>query len=271
MENRNVYKGYNNVITMRNELIKPIIRVGNGAGVLLPKEWLNGQAKIELVDKPSNIKKDIFEILDPWLPNIFGIYLTGSYARGEHIGSSDIDIVVISESIRKEIISGKYHISIIPLKNIKKMITKKPILIFPRIIEAKALLNETLLHELKIIKIEKRKFDEFIEDTKDLINIDREVIILDKEESKELKSLSVLYSLILRLRGLFIVKAILERKRYSTRGFKAWLKRNLKDLDVEKIYKAYVNFRNDKRVNEKISIEEAEKIISFLEKEVEKW
>ena len=43
------------------ELIKNTIRVGNSAGVLLPKEFLNTQVKVVL--QPLNIEKDVIEIL----------------------------------------------------------------------------------------------------------------------------------------------------------------------------------------------------------------
>ena len=43
------------------ELIKETIRVGNSAGVLLPKEFLN--TKVKIVLQPLNIEKDILEIL----------------------------------------------------------------------------------------------------------------------------------------------------------------------------------------------------------------
>ena len=65
------------------ELVRKIVRVGNSAGVVLPREWLNGTAKVELVRKPLDIKGDILKILEPYLEDISGIYLVGSYARGE--------------------------------------------------------------------------------------------------------------------------------------------------------------------------------------------
>ena len=65
------------------ELVRKIVRVGNSSGVVLPIEWLNGTAKVELIRKPLNIKKDILEIIDTFLKNVLGVYLTGSYARGE--------------------------------------------------------------------------------------------------------------------------------------------------------------------------------------------
>ena len=79
---------------MKQELIKPIIKVGNSAGVILPKNWINGEARIELIEKPLDIKNDILEILKPYLQNIEGIYLIGSYARGDYKSNSDIDIFI---------------------------------------------------------------------------------------------------------------------------------------------------------------------------------
>ena len=48
---------------MENSIIKPIIRVGNSAGVVLPLEWYGGKARIELIQKPLNIKADILDII----------------------------------------------------------------------------------------------------------------------------------------------------------------------------------------------------------------
>ena len=83
---------------MENELIKPVIRVGNSAGILVPKAWINGKAKVELISRPVNIKKDIIEILEDYLEDILGIYLVGSYARKEETEKSDIDILAITDS-----------------------------------------------------------------------------------------------------------------------------------------------------------------------------
>ena len=60
------------------ELIKPIVRVGNSAGVLVPKDWLNGEARVTLVKKPQNIRQNTLEILNAYLPHIIGLYLVGN-------------------------------------------------------------------------------------------------------------------------------------------------------------------------------------------------
>ncbi|MEK6906253.1 MAG: DUF2080 family transposase-associated protein, partial [Nanoarchaeota archaeon] len=57
------------------EIIKNVLRWGNSAGVLLPREWLGNRVKIVLVERTINIKKEIFNILEPYLEDILVIYL----------------------------------------------------------------------------------------------------------------------------------------------------------------------------------------------------
>ena len=103
---RKVYK----VITCYNamELVKNTIRVGNSAGVLLPREWLGSQVRVIL--EPLNLDKEIVEILmrAKILGDVLGAYIVGSYARGEQTIESDIDVLVITGSINKKIKIGKY-------------------------------------------------------------------------------------------------------------------------------------------------------------------
>ena len=88
------------------ELIKDTIRVGNSAGVLLPKEFLNTQVKIVL--QPLNIEKDILDILlqEKVLKEVLGVYLVGSYARNEQTIESDIDVLVITDNLDDKIKKG---------------------------------------------------------------------------------------------------------------------------------------------------------------------
>ena len=88
---------------MEQELIKPIVKVGNSAEVLMPKEWINGKEYIKLIKKPLNLKKDILEILDSYLEDILGVYLVGSYERNEQKDESDVDVLVITEKENKKI------------------------------------------------------------------------------------------------------------------------------------------------------------------------
>ncbi len=252
------------------ELERTIVKVGNSAGVLLPRAWLHGKAKITLVEKPLDIKKDVFEIIDPYLEDVLGIYLVGSYARNEQRDDSDVDLIVISQNTKKEIVSGRYHISMITLNGVKKVLRKNPLLLLPRLVESKAILNNSLIMDLKRFKVNKDSFKEFIEECKRIIKINKEFIDLDKLDHDYLTSVSVIYSLILRLRGIYLIKGLLHKEISSRVDFLKWLKKGLCQLDVESVYQVYRELRDDKKVKVKISIEIAEKMLNLLEREVKK-
>ena len=88
--------------------IKKAIKAGNSSAVILPRAWLNKEVRIELIKKtPEAILYDVLEILKKHilLESITGVYLVGSYARGEEDENSDIDVLVITNNIDKEMIS----------------------------------------------------------------------------------------------------------------------------------------------------------------------
>jgi predicted nucleotidyltransferase len=253
---------------MKQELIKPIVRVGNSAGVLLPREWLNGRARIELVEKPLNINQDVLEILSPYLEDVIGVYLVGSYARGEQTKDSDVDVVVITKNTKKELVSGKYHISISTLEGIRKTIKSYPELVLPRLSEAVTILNPEIIEELKKIEVTKKSFKNFIEDSERIIQINKEFIDLDKLDGKILESKSVVYSLILRLRGVLLIKCLLNNKKYSKKIFEKWILRTINKEDFRKIYEIYKIERDKKKSSINIEIAPIEKLLALLIKEI---
>src|SRR3989338_1020973 len=104
---------------MENQ-IKKAIKSGNSSAVILPRSWLNKEVRIELLKKtPETILYDVINIIKRHieLKEVIGIYLTGSYARGEEDDHSDIDILVITNDIDKEIVKeGIYNILIVSSK-----------------------------------------------------------------------------------------------------------------------------------------------------------
>lgn len=254
------------------EIVKSVSRWGNSAGVLLPREWLGNQVKVVLIERTLEIKKEILNILEPYLEDILGIYLVGSYARGEQEEKSDIDVIAISKNTKKNIKSGKYDISIVTLESVKGTLEKHPILILPRLNESKVILNPSLLEDLKEIRVKKSSFKEFIEDTKRIVKIDKGFLDLDKEQGFEyLDSISIIYSSILRLRGIFLARKLIENEKYKKGDFLKWLGKIIDKKELGKIYRVYEDIRDDKKVKEKVKIKTAEKLIDFLKKEVRKW
>lgn len=124
----------------KQEFIKKAIKVGNSAGVLLPKSLLGSEVKITLVKKPIDIKKDVLKILENYFEDLLGIYII-------NLGKQ-IEILAISAGIRKIISTGKYKISIVPLSIIKQDLKNEPRLKI-KLNQAKVILNKALLFDLK--------------------------------------------------------------------------------------------------------------------------
>lgn len=252
------------------ELIKNIRRWGNSAGVLLPKEWAGKEARIILVDRSLEIKKEVFDILSKYLEDIFGVYLTGSYARNEQTTKSDIDVIAVSNKTKKEVVSGKYRVSIVTLGGIKKTLSANPELVLPRLNEAKVILNSSLLQELKSRKINKNSFKQFVEDSRRIIKINKGFLKMDMEQGFEnLDSLNIIYSIVLRLRGVFLIIKLLKKEKYKKKDFLKWLEKEV-GKEAEKIYNVYQKIRDNKKVKADIKIETAKKLLNKLEKELDK-
>ena len=80
------------VITKEETLIRYPKKIGTGAHVYLPKRLENQNVRI----KKCDIKKAVLDIVYPYMCFLKGIYLVGSWARGEQRIGSDIDIMVFT-------------------------------------------------------------------------------------------------------------------------------------------------------------------------------
>lgn len=257
---------------MKQELIKPIVRVGNSAGVILPKNWIDGTAKIKLIQKPLDIEKDILKILGPYLKDIVGIYLIGSYARGEQTERSDVDVLVITENKNEKITKGRYNILLISQKKLEDSVKTFALPMIPMIKEAKPIMNKKLIEEYrKKIKLSKKNLKWYLDITKLGIELSKASIIVDKERDSKYCSDAVSYSLVLNLRSTYIVGCIKKKQKWSTAGLLSLIKEVSGSLEA---YKGYLRVKNDEKTKETIPIEEAEKLLNHISKKLkehEKW
>ena len=255
---------------MKQELIKPIIKLGNSAGVILPKMWLNGKARIELLEKPLDIKRDIFEILWPYFDDIQGVYLVGSYARVEQTKNSDIDVLVITRTINKRVDKGKYNLILITKESVEDSLKNNILPILPMLKEVKSLLNSQLIEHYKSTKLTPKNLKFHIETTKSAMQINETAIKLDKNSSLYTSDASA-YSLILRLREAYIVDCLIKGKKWSNKELILLIKKIVGSL---KAYNGYLRVKNNKRTKEDLTILEAEKLQSYIIKKIkeqEKW
>ncbi len=252
---------------MEEKIIRKVTGIGNGAHIFAPKEWLHDEVVIIRVPK-KNPREELVKLLSPHLDKIIAVFLYGSYARDEQTSKSDMDAFVISTK-KFSIKSKDIEVIVVPEEKIETAKKINPILFYSILQEAKPIINQTYLEKLRKEKIKPVYFKDFLEDTKRLIEINKDMIELDKLDKNKNISESTIYSLVLRLRGIFITNLLLKRKEYSNKVFRDFLVKNSK-INYEKIYNIYRSVRDNKKTEEKVKIEEAESLLNLLIKETQK-
>ncbi|HLC31520.1 MAG TPA: nucleotidyltransferase domain-containing protein [Candidatus Nanoarchaeia archaeon] len=241
------------------ELIRPIIRVGNSAGVVLPREWLHGTAKVVLVRKPVEVVKDLFEILQGYFFDIVGIYLTGSYARGEQTEESDVDVLVITNRTNKRFVQGKYDVLLISTQELDLALQTNAIPLLPMIKEGRPVLNAALLEHFQATALTKDNLSWHIDSTRSMLAVIEEALRLD--EGKGMSDDAFAYSLVLRLREAYIVDCLIAKKLWSNRELKALIKRIGGSL---KAYEGYVRVKSSSVRKKGLPTLEARRLYSYI-------
>jgi predicted nucleotidyltransferase len=245
------------------KIIKKAIEMGNGAAVYVPKEYANRLIVLLLPEGIDEIQSRILTRLIEFMPNIIGVYLFGSYARGEQEVDSDIDVLVVvkekQDGIKEALVD--FDARIITIDLLKKSIKNTPLLISPILKESKTLLNPELINELKEIKIDYKKFKWNFEDIKRIIKIIEEFVEIDPLDI----SSSHIYSLILRIKVCYIIECILKDKEFSNKGVKnLLLKCELGKENVDKFYNIYREIRDEDKSSIKTNKDEIIKLIKIL-------
>lgn len=216
---------------VQEQLVRKVKQIGNGAHVFVPREWVNEEVKLSKIPKKP-VEERILDALNPHLKHIKGIFLFGSYARNEQNENSDIDVLVIAEKPLKIKEKG-FEIIVLKEDSIEKAIEISPMLIYSALKEAKTIMNKPLLEKIKEEnKINKIHLKNYIKETKRMAKANEE--LLDS------------YSIILRLKGIFIIKQLLSNKKYSHKEFNKWIKKNLPKLKIESLTRSKAPKLNEK-------------------------
>ena len=244
-------------------LIKQAFKLGNSAGVLVPAEWKGRKVAVRLIEK--SISQEIIEILEErnLLKNTMGIYLAGSYARGEETEKSDIDILVITDNTNKQIKIGKYEIVLVSRERFDKFI--KNSLYFASLInEAKAILNNELLDSYKY-KAREINIRRSFEDIKSVTKINEKSIEIDEELGEKIID-GVIYSLVLRLREIYLIECLKSNKKPSNKEFINLINK----IASEESYRAYLRVKNDLKDKKAIPPEEARALLNEIKKRIKR-
>lgn len=120
------------------EFIRIARKLGNSAGVLLPKKLLNCEVKVSVIKRPIDIKKIVLKSLNNFLSDIQGIYI---------LNKNPLEVLAVSNKIRKLIKNEKIKINLVPLSIIRKDIKNEKLR--EKLSKAEVILNSALLDEIK--------------------------------------------------------------------------------------------------------------------------
>ncbi|MFA5992927.1 MAG: hypothetical protein WC796_04435 [Candidatus Pacearchaeota archaeon] len=126
---------------IKKQFLRRTIRVGNSAGVLLPKSLLGSEVIVRVINPPLNVNRDVIKIMTPFLEDLVGIFLIEQTAK-------KAEILAVSTTLAKTFESGNYKIDIVPILLLRKSIKEKS-LTREKIRKAKTILNKRLLNDLK--------------------------------------------------------------------------------------------------------------------------
>jgi predicted nucleotidyltransferase len=255
------------------EIVKEVTPFGNGSIVYTPKKWIGQTVRVILEKEPLNIKESTMELLQPFLEQVKGVFLAGSFARNEQMPDSDIDVLVVSGKKFSLPKSGRFDFTIIDEEILRNELNgKDPFYIYSLLQEAKPILNERLLKELREIKINKRGFRWAVEESESALRIVKEFLEFDKlQKRKKLDSTAVIYSMILRFRGIFFIQCLSRNEKYSNKGFKSFLnKKGLPEELIDSFYEIYRSERDGKKANAAVSIEDTERLYQLVTDELRK-
>ena len=103
----------------------------------------------------------------------------------------------------------------------------------------------------------KLKIRQFLREIAKIIEINKETVTLCRDNNRNIPD-GIVYSIVLRLRELYLIKCLFSNKNYS--------KRNFLEVCGEEAYSAYIRIKRDERELNNVSYDKAIKLIELSEK-----
>lgn len=238
-------------------IVKQTREVGTSAGVLLPRSWLNKQVVVTLFEpSKEKIAQDVIGCIFKYNLNeeVKGIYLFGSCSRGDFDFNSDIDILILTKNTNKLINHYNYEILLVSESSFSENLPEN--------------LNYlSMLREMEVIfnkeLIDKYRFKKYMFNAKKILLEINRILKINKNTIKmcEKNNMNIpdgiVYSVVLRLKELYLIKCLFSKKYY---------KKDFLKFVGDKVYSAYFRVkRNEKELNN-LHPYELIKIINLSEK-----
>lgn len=241
---------------------KIVQRFGNSGHIVLPKEYIGKKVKLLLARKTiPEIQMEVMQLLQPYLREITGLYLYGSYARNEASAESDIDVLVVAAR-KIKVLHQEYSFTWVTLEELEHAIEKTQVLILPILREAIPLVNPSLLQQHQHLEFTRSNMRKFLQDCRRMLEMQKKGMALQIDVG------SLVYSLILRLRSLYIMKTWHE-KQYTKAGFFDLLQEwGIKKNKIQELYHVYSLEKSNIAVRESelITSGDIQQLMQLMEK-----
>lgn len=238
-------------------ITKQTREVGTSAGVLLPRSWLNKQVVVTLFEpSEKKIAHDIIKYLFEHNLNeeVKGIYLFGSYSRGDFDFNSDVDILIITQNTNKLINHNNYEILLVSENSFSENLPNN--LNYLSILkETKVIFNKELIEKYRT---KKHKFNikKILSEINRIFKINEDAVKMCKENNLNIPD-GIVYSIILRLRELYLIKCLFSNKIYHKKDFL--------ELVGNKVYSVYLRIKRNEKELDNLSPDELIKMLSLFE------
>lgn len=248
---------------------KRVVPFGNGSIVYTPKTWIGKKAFVLIEEQPQDIEKAVFEALKSLLPELEGIFLFGSHARNEATENSDIDVLAISTKKMSLPKTQKFEF-VVKTKDelLSGLKSDHNLFLHQALSEAKPLLNRQLLEELRKTKT-MPDFSVFFNDTLSAFQNIESLLQNDKKTGqKYCTAHACIYSLVLRVRTMFLIQCFLKKQAFSGKKFFEFLgKKGFSQKTLNSFFEAYRAEKDDKKSSAKILLSDVQELFDAAKEE----
>ena len=251
-------------IDVLDSVEKEVVGFGNGSIVYTPKKWIGKSVLVVLERKPMDVGGAVLEALKPHLCRVEGIFLFWSHARGEQTAESDIDVLVICDKRIPLKKVGKFDFLVNSKEDfISQYKTDNSLYFYQILAEAEPIMNESLLEELKRVK-PRPDFKAFLESTLGAFKSVHELLEAYRRQGKKsLDSNACIYSLVLRMRTLYLFQCFHKKRAFSSSGLRKMIEcHGFSGKKTGDILEAYRAERDHRKPKSKILLSDAEKLFS---------
>lgn len=237
-----------------DRMIKRVIASGNAGGVYVPKKWINRYVVVTLF----RTKEYVLDVFRPYDDCILGIYLHGSHARGDFCPDSDINVFVIADRGIPYQRKPGLNAEIVLLGDLEKYAESCPVDYYLMANEAVALKDAGIFEMISKYVLNDARIKKFCGDVELSMK-------LSERLASEGDYAAAVYSLIYRLRGLYVVQS--RASKCSHKGFEEFLRgRGISEDDYRRLYGVYRAERDDRAVSYYPSAEDVERLSRIAEK-----